>query len=61
MEFFLCVLGMVIFIEGLPYAAFPDKMKQWMAQLMEAEDGDLRKLGLVLMGLGLLMVYMGRQ
>lgn len=61
MDYFLCVIGMVMFIEGLPYAAFPDKMKEWMAQLMEVEDGTLRKLGLVLMGVGLLVVYMGRR
>ncbi len=61
MDFFLCVIGMVMFIEGLPYAAFPDKMKEWMAQLMEQSDSTLRKLGLVLMGLGLMIVYFGRQ
>jgi uncharacterized protein YjeT (DUF2065 family) len=52
---------MVMFIEGLPYATFPDKMKAWMAQLMEVDDGILRKLGLTLMGLGLLIVYLGRR
>ena len=61
MDFFLCVIGMVMFIEGLPYATFPDKMKEWMAQLMEVEDATLRKLGLALMGVGLLVVYMGRR
>ena len=61
MEFFLCVLGMVMFIEGLPYAAFPTKMKEWMQQLLEIPEGALRRMGLVLMGLGLLMVYFGRQ
>ena len=27
MEFFLCVIGMVMIIEGFPYFTFPEKMK----------------------------------
>jgi uncharacterized protein len=61
MDFFLCVLGMVMFIEGLPYAAFPAKMKDWMQQMLEIPEGALRRVGLILMGLGLLVVYFGRR
>ena len=35
MEFFLCVVGMVLFIEGFPYAAFPKKMKVWIKTILE--------------------------
>ena len=30
MESFLCVLGMVLAVEGLPYFAFPEKMQPLM-------------------------------
>ncbi len=61
MDFFLCVIGMVMIIEGLPYFAFPDKMKDWIQKILELQDGALRRFGLVLMGIGLLFVYMGKK
>ena len=61
MKFFLCVLGMVMIIEGLPYFAFPEKMKYWIQKIALTPDGSLRRFGLVLMLLGLGLVYYGRQ
>ena len=60
MKFFLCVLGMVMIIEGLPYFAIPEKMKYWIQKIAATPDGSLRRFGLVLMGLGLFLVYFGR-
>jgi len=60
MKFFLCVLGMVFVIEGLPYFAFPDKVKAYLVKLLEIRDATLRLLGLTVMLLGLLLVYLGR-
>ena len=60
MDFFLCVIGMVMVVEGLPYFAFPDKMKIWVERVMEMPDKSLRRLGLVLMVCGLGLVYVGR-
>jgi uncharacterized protein len=51
---------MVMIVEGLPYFAFPDKMKSMVRKLLEMEDGALRRFGLFLMGCGLLLVYFGR-
>jgi uncharacterized protein YjeT (DUF2065 family) len=51
---------MVMIIEGLPYFAFPEKMKYWIQKIAATPDGSLRRLGLVLMGLGLFLVYFGR-
>jgi hypothetical protein len=61
MEFFLCVLGMVMIVEGIPYFAFPDKMKIWVQKVLEMPDLQLRRTGLILMGLGLLLVYIGKR
>lgn len=60
MEFFLCVIGMVMIIEGLPYFAFPDKMKIWVRKIIVSPDRSLRRFGLVLMVLGLSLIYLGR-
>ena len=60
MKFFICVLGMVMIIEGLPYFAFPEKMKRWMLQIQEMSDDALRQFGLLLMLGGLALAYIGR-
>jgi len=60
MQFFLCVLGMVMVVEGLPYFAFPEKMKFFIQQLLEMPDSALRKFGFVLMLAGVALVYMGK-
>ena len=60
MEFFLCVLGVVMIIEGLPYFAFPERMKDVMRAVIEMPDGTLRMIGFSLMAAGLLIAYIGR-
>lgn len=60
MKFFLCVIGMVMIFEGLPYFGFPEKMKQWLVQMLELENSVLRMMGFVLMAIGLVLVYWGR-
>lgn len=60
MRYLICVLGMVMIIEGLPYFAWPEKMKSWLKKMLETPDSDLRKIGAVVMVLGLLLVYLGR-
>jgi len=47
-------------IEGLPYFAFPEKMKIWIQKVAQTPDGSLRRFGLVLMAFGLVLVYLGR-
>lgn len=61
MDYFLCVLGMVMVIEGVPYFAFPEKMKAWVVKLLEMPEGTLRRFGFILMLIGLFLIYMGRQ
>jgi uncharacterized protein YjeT (DUF2065 family) len=59
MRFFLCVMGMVMIVEGLPYFAFPAKMKVWMRKLLQIPPGYLRRFGFAAMLMGLLLVYLG--
>ena len=61
MKFFLCVIGMVMVVEGLPYFAFPEKMKFIIQKVMDMPDKALQKYGFVLMLLGLCLVYLGKR
>jgi len=61
MKFFLCVLGMVMVVEGLPYFGFPSKMKLVLEKVLELPDKSLQKFGLVLMLAGILLVYIGKR
>ncbi|MBA4396511.1 MAG: DUF2065 domain-containing protein [Syntrophus sp. (in: bacteria)] len=60
MDFFLCVLGMVFIVEGMPYFAFPGKIKAYLLKVAEMPDSTLRYLGLAAILTGLLLVWLGR-
>jgi hypothetical protein len=47
-------------VEGLPYFAFPEKMKFWVQKIYEIPDNTLRRFGFVLMLTGLFMISLGR-
>jgi len=59
-KFVLCVLGMILIIEGLPYFAFPQHIKSWLKQVMDTPEHLLRIFGFAAMALGLGLVYLGR-
>jgi hypothetical protein len=59
MKYFLCVLGMVFIIEGLPYFAFPEKIKTYLQKLQELPNSMLRAMGAAAIILGLFLVYFG--
>jgi uncharacterized protein YjeT (DUF2065 family) len=61
MDFFLCVIGMVMILEGFPYFAFPEKIKIFILKIAETPDQSLRTLGLMLMLSGLGLVYLGKK
>jgi hypothetical protein len=61
MDYFLCVLGMVMIVEGIPYFLSPTQMKTWIRQILGLPDATLRSFGAVLMGVGLILVYLGRR
>lgn len=60
MKFFLCVIGMVMIVEGLPYFAFPEKMKEMVFAVTQLPENALRRFGAILMLLGLGIVYLGK-
>lgn len=61
MEFFLCVIGMVMVVEGIPYFGFPEKMKALMKFVLEQDDSTLRAMGGLLILMGLLILIVARR
>lgn len=60
-EYFLCVLGMVLVVEGMPYFGFPEKTKAFMRYVQEQDDAMLRVLGGITIAIGVLIVYLARE
>jgi len=59
--YFLTVIGLICFLEGLPYFAFPRQLKAWLQKLILMPSAQLRTIGGVLMVVGLLLVFWGRR
>jgi Uncharacterized protein conserved in bacteria (DUF2065). len=60
MKYFLCVLGMIFIIEGLPYFIFPEKLKIYLVKITTIPESTLRFLGISAMIIGLILLYFGR-
>jgi hypothetical protein len=60
MKYFLCVLGMVFIIEGLPYFIFPERLKIYLFKMTTMPDSTLRFLGISAMIAGLILLYLGQ-
>lgn len=60
MKLFFLFIGLIFILEGVPYFAFPDKMKIWMKKVQEVSDAHLRIMGFIAMCMGLIMVYVFR-
>ena len=50
-------LGLVVMIEGLLYAAFPDKVKVFADFLLKLPTDKIRRYGLMGVGAGLIFVW----
>ncbi len=61
MKLFLTVIGLMMIIEGIPYFAFPEKMKAVLKQIQEMKPGTLRIMGLIAMLTGLLLCYLAQR
>lgn len=56
----LIVLGALLVIEGIPYFAFPGKVKEWALVLQEIPDKSLRITGMAAMAFGLVILFLAR-
>jgi len=57
---FLTALALVLVIEGVLYALFPDAMKRMMVRAMEMPPGALRAGGLAAAATGVFLVWLLR-
>ena len=60
-DYFLCVMGMVFIVEGLPYLVFPEKLKPYLLKITLLPDATLRAIGISAIILGLILLYFGRR
>lgn len=58
--YWFTVVGLICFFEGLPYLAMPERWKRLTLTIIATESRLLRVFGGILMVLGLLLVYWGR-
>jgi len=61
MKLLVALLGLVLILEGLPYAAFPEAMRNWLRQLLAAPPVLLRILGLVAVLLGFFLCFVSQR
>ena len=57
MKLLITLAGLVLVLEGLPYAAFPEAMQGWLRQLIAMPPRTLRIVGFWAMGIGLLLCF----
>lgn len=60
MNDFITALGLVLVIEGVSYALFPDGMRKMMAQVLEMPPQVLRTAGLTATVIGVGIVWLVR-
>lgn len=57
MVFILTILGVLLVVEGLPYFAFPRKVKEWSLMIQEIPERSLRVMGVISVAAGLAVLY----
>lgn len=58
MKLLVTIIGVILVLEGLPYAAFPQAMQRWLQQIQETPPRQLRIFGAVAVLFGLLICYL---
>lgn len=61
MEQLFSLLGLLLIVEGIPYFAFPEKMKSLLARLPQVPAASLRRFGLGAICVGLVILYVARR
>jgi len=56
----LIILGVLLVLEGIPYVAFPVRVKEWAAMMQDVPVRSLRIIGLVSMVAGLFVLFVVR-
>jgi len=61
MKLLVLLIGMVLILEGLPYVAAPDMMRDWLAKLSQLPASQLRAFGLIAIGIGLFICFVAQR
>jgi uncharacterized protein len=61
MEDFLAALALLLVIEGLLFAAFPNATRRAMLEASQTPDGMVRKIGLISAVVGIISLYAVRR
>lgn len=56
----IVAIGLVLVIEGLLYAAFPNAMRQMVEEMTKLTNSNLRSIGLISAILGIAIVWIVR-
>lgn len=57
MKLFILLIGLILVFEGLPYAAAPEAMQNWLKKLSEINPVQLRTMGILAMVAGLIICF----
>lgn len=57
MKLLVLLVGMVLIVEGIPYVAAPESMREWLKKISEMKTETLRMLGLFSMSTGLVICW----
>ena len=57
MKILFLLVGMVLILEGIPYVASPESMREWLRKLSEMKAEHLRMVGLLSMSSGLIICW----
>ncbi len=61
MELFLSALGLAMILEGIPYFAFPNQIKELAKRLPGFSNGVIRTFGIIIITLGLTVIFLSRR
>ncbi|MEE4242316.1 MAG: DUF2065 domain-containing protein [Desulfopila sp.] len=61
MKLLILLIGMVLIVEGIPYVAAPESMKEWLKKLSQLPAQQLRNVGLFAMFIGLLICWVAQR
>lgn len=59
-ETLILAFGLVLIIEGIAPALFPNKWRNYLLKLAEQPVGELRNIGLFILALGVLVVWLSQ-
>jgi uncharacterized protein YjeT (DUF2065 family) len=58
LDVLIAALGLVLLLEGLAYALFPERMRDLMVQVLQTPPETLRTVGLAAAAIGLIILWL---